>query len=81
MFSDHGLILYIFKLLFLYDKIDMIPAISNIFLNELYLSHEVAVIKWITSCHKNRIAIRVITTLASRRDVIYNVSVSSAFSC
>ena len=30
-------------------------------LHELYLSYDVAVFQWITSCHKNRMTTRVIT--------------------
>ena len=35
-------------------------------LEYLYLLHEVAVIQWITSCHKNHMATRVITLLSVR---------------
>ena len=35
-------------------------CITN-YASQQYLSHDVAVIQWITSCHKNRMATRVIT--------------------
>ena len=47
------------------------------FVCKIYLSHDVAAIQWITSCHKNRIITRVITLL---RNVIDNVRVKNAFS-
>ena len=43
------------------------------------LSDGVAIIHWITSCHKNRKATRV-NTLARTRNVTDNVRVNNAFS-
>ena len=47
-------------------------------INKLYLSYDVAVIQWITSCHKNRDH-TCNNTLARIRDVIDNVR-ANAFS-
>ena len=43
-------------------------------INKLYLSYDIAIIQWITLCHKNRMAARIIITITE------NVCVSNGFS-
>ena len=43
-----------------------------------FLSHDVAVIQWITSCYKNRMTTRHNNTLTRMRNVIDNVRVNNA---
>ena len=47
--------------------------------DERSLSYDVAIIRWITSCHKNRMSTGAIT-LAHTRNVIDNVHVNNEFS-
>ena len=47
---------------------------------KLHLSYDVVVIRWKTSCHKNRMNTRVINNLACIRIVIDNVRVNNASS-
>ena len=60
------------------EILNLIESVSEGFPSYSYLSYDVAVIQWITSCHKNRMTTRVITLW--RVDVTSLPIVNNAFS-
>ena len=57
------------------------PLQNNLGECKFLLSYNVAVIQWITLCHKNHMTTHVITLLTCTCNVIDNARVNCAFSC
>ena len=79
--SSAAVVIGTLRVSYLSEELPITLFICNVYTRTINtnLSYDVAVIQWITSCHKNHMNTRVITILARRRNIIDNVRFNNGF--